>query len=847
MKTFSNFQTYCRVFGTLALMAAMSFVADDAFAKVVVKKVVTTGGGATRDGRGPSKREVTQLSCQGFPTYITTDNQNNTQVYVYDGENPSQFTEETISEIATEAYRVETDEDWSKISIFFGGSVGGTTPENPILVMDNGKIRDLFLGGYNIEEDRDMGLFEPTLIVKGGMVNYISVMGRNDCPLNGATISLSNMTYTGVVKINLARTVEVTPNADGSVNATYIFDDKVSYTCDKNSCTFLVPDANPTYDTRDDVCTHRYYISEVIPSTEIVTDGIVSVACKLCTQTWPNIHFSLYGNSGSDWGTETGYAYQVTEMQTTVPPTCQPGKALYKLTLRFKRSAHNLTYTYEGLIPAVEDVHDWDADGICHHTHYKMQKNGNGMVLKDNVGNILYEHDENGNLIIDDTPQPVAKNYVRKNKDLYYQDENGKIMVSHMGYYLTYRTWETDFYDNAKDMFAAAADNNKLHDKQVIAGLTEDFDIGPVSSRNFFTFLNAKEGIMVDLYGHTLAFNNSEGGYKPIIFNNQSVLLQNGEINANLSLYNNQENSDNKFNLILDNVQVKAEKIVSDDTLTLRNNSYIYLNPNSGTIICDNIVTDETSMWYTLFSDNTALSFADGHTVNNLLYTRECSESLAGKWQALMVPFSIEMTQEVLDVCDIAELYMISTKGSSAGGTSEGGHDQPNVAVLMKFELGDYTPASTPLFIRPKQAGTLSIKQNTAWVDAAEAIQLVSCATTKDSYELHGVYDGTFAAPDDGNEYFAPKNGSLDLLTGRLTHANRWYMKKESKANQPNQAPVHTLLLQTYGEDNINDLNVIEVVATANSRTYTLDGREVSSRQLAPGFYIMGNKKIVIR
>lgn len=847
MKTFSNLSTFCHLLGAFALTAAMTFVADEAMARVAVTKITTSAtGGVKRDGRGPQKREITQLSCMGLPTYITTDAQNKTQVYVYDGENPEQYNENNIVQIATEEYRVEIeeDEDWRDISLFFGGDAGSTVPNNPILVMDNGMMGDILLGGYYADEDK--GKFSPTLTIKGGWVKYISVIGRYDSPLEGATINLSNMTYTGAARINLARAAESVQNG-----ATYTSEykyDNVTYTCE--NCSFITPEANPLYSSNNQQCPHRYYISEVIPDPVIVTDGVLSVACKICDQTWENIHFGIEGVSGPDWDTPWGYAYFVKEGKTLVPPTCQPGKAIYTITLKFQRNQYYLKYNYVGKIPPVEDVHDWSADGICHHTHYQMQRDANGKVMKDEVENILYVCDEDGNPAIDETEYRASQHYVRKNQDLFIPDENGKIQYNWGGYRKSYRTWTTTLFDDAKDAYLYAAGNYALHDKQVVIGFTDDFNLNSITTtRPVYPFQTANEGTIFELHGHTLSATNTDNDgknkYRPIVFTEQSVTMRNGMVNANFDLAK-QNGSTNKFNLQFENMLVNTEMIESD-TITLVDNSTLYASPLYN-IDCDNIVTDETSMWCTPFPDDTPLAFAENHTVQNLLYTRTVSESLAGKWQALMVPFSIKMTQEVLDACDIAELYMISTKGSSDSGTSEGGHDQPNVAVLMKYDLNEYTPASTPLFIRPKQAGTLSILQSEAEIEPSDNIQLVSCATTKDSYELHGVYDGSFVAPDnDGISYYAPYNGSLTLFTGRLSHANRWYMTKTSKSNNANQAPLHALLMQTYGEDDINDINIIEVALPDNDNTYTLEGIDVTGKHLTPGFYIKGNKKIVVK
>ena len=252
----------------------------------------------------------------------------------------------------------------------------------------------------------------------------------------------------------------------------------------------------------------------------------------------------------------------------------------------------------------------------------------------------------------------------------------------------------------------------------------------------------------------------------------------------------------------------------------------------------------------TLFDDNVAYTRATSFDASQLIYNRTSAESLVGKWQALMVPFSIKMTEDVLDKCDIAELYMIATKGATSGMIDDA-KDLPNVAILTKYDLNEYTPASTPLFIRPKQAGTLTITQEDVELDPSNATRLVSCSTTKDDYLMLGVYDGSFVAPADDKIYYAPMDGLITRLNanGKLTHANRWYMKKSSKSSfSLSSESVRSLALMTYGEDEMNGIEVIEAVNTEGAvRTYSIDGREVSGNPLSQGFYVREGKKLLIK
>ncbi|MBQ0063205.1 MAG: hypothetical protein KBS94_04135 [Prevotella sp.] len=218
-------------------------------------------------------------------------------------------------------------------------------------------------------------------------------------------------------------------------------------------------------------------------------------------------------------------------------------------------------------------------------------------------------------------------------------------------------------------------------------------------------------------------------------------------------------------------------------------------------------------------------------------------------WQALYVPFSIDITSELLSKCDIADIYMVSTKGSGSERPEE---DGLNVVVVKKFREGDKTEPHTPYFIRAKAIGNFTFTQENTLVKGATT-NSIDCSTTKDKYEFIGSYDGETLSPADGVFYIIDAEGYLTKISEETTlPCNRWYMKKTSRQQTPVAGAILSPMMPilTIGEDDTTGIiGLDEVKTNANGKLYNMMGVAVEAGRasLPAGVYIQHGKKFIVK
>ncbi len=221
----------------------------------------------------------------------------------------------------------------------------------------------------------------------------------------------------------------------------------------------------------------------------------------------------------------------------------------------------------------------------------------------------------------------------------------------------------------------------------------------------------------------------------------------------------------------------------------------------------------------------------------------------ANVWQSLYVPFSIKITSDLLSKCDIADIYMVSTKGSGGEKPEE---DGLNVTVIKKFKEGDVTEPHTPYFIRPKASGDFTIVQdNTTLYAATEGS--VSCATTKDTYDFIGNYSAKTLDPTENVAfYIVNESGALARVaknTSKDLAANRWYMKKQPKSISAALDVHDKMSIIVLGEDDVTGIEGISLSPALSTRegvTYNLQGQRVNVGTFK-GIAIKGGKKFIVK
>ncbi len=221
-------------------------------------------------------------------------------------------------------------------------------------------------------------------------------------------------------------------------------------------------------------------------------------------------------------------------------------------------------------------------------------------------------------------------------------------------------------------------------------------------------------------------------------------------------------------------------------------------------------------------------------------------------WQPLYVPFSIKITEDLLQDCDIADIFMVSTKGSVTAG------DDPvdeglSVTVIKKFIEGDQTEPHTPYFIRPKATGDFEFTQEKTTVYAAKE-GMVDCSTTKDKYEFIGNYSAKTLSPTTGIAFYVlGTSGGLKPVAKTADYdlaANRWYMQKKSKSGTVALDADEKMSVIVLGEDDTTGIEGIEASPKSSPEgkdLYNLQGQRVNTFNGYRGMVVKGGKKFIVK
>ena len=274
----------------------------------------------------------------------------------------------------------------------------------------------------------------------------------------------------------------------------------------------------------------------------------------------------------------------------------------------------------------------------------------------------------------------------------------------------------------------------------------------------------------------------------------------------------------------------------------------VYSKPDSipmKTILHDIIIAD---------GDVTDFKNVPEYNVLELVYTR----TLNNAWNALYVPFQIELTEEFLANYDVAYINDVRSYDSN----EDGELDNWEMEIIKIKKLGKLL-ANLPYVIRPKndEAKNLNITQyNTKLHSTAADKQIsVTCSSAYMQYEIKGVYSKTVSSHlDNGNYVYAiNKVGEwqkMGLETSLLPF--RLYLTMKSKEGSPievNISAAQSIRMRVVGEEAENGATIIydveadEELKGENGKVkavYDLQGRRVLEPKKG-SLYIINNKKVI--
>jgi hypothetical protein len=235
--------------------------------------------------------------------------------------------------------------------------------------------------------------------------------------------------------------------------------------------------------------------------------------------------------------------------------------------------------------------------------------------------------------------------------------------------------------------------------------------------------------------------------------------------------------------------------------------------------------------------------------VGTLAYTR----TLNNTWNALYVPFQVELTEELLANYDIAYINDVRSYDRD----DDGELDDWDMEII-KIKKQTRLKANYPYIIRPKNKGAINLNitqsYETLYSAAPEYQNDVTCSSAFKQYAVKGVYTKTVSADlDNGNYVYAiNKNGQwqkmgleTSLLPFRLylTMANR-----DGSPIVPSEVVAQTMSMRLVGEENedgttlIYDLEADE--EQGDDHIYDLQGRRVLEPKRGH-LYIINGKKVV--
>jgi hypothetical protein len=238
--------------------------------------------------------------------------------------------------------------------------------------------------------------------------------------------------------------------------------------------------------------------------------------------------------------------------------------------------------------------------------------------------------------------------------------------------------------------------------------------------------------------------------------------------------------------------------------------------------------------------------------IGTLAYTR----TLNNAWNALYVPFKIELTEEFLANYDVAYINDVRSYDRN----DDGEIDDWDVEIIKLKKLNRSLNANHPYVIRPKneEAMNLNIIQYnvTLHSTAPEYQNVVTCASAHVQYAVKGIYDKTVSADlDNGNYVYAiNKEGQwqkMAMETSLLPF--RLYLTMANRDGSPivtGEAAAQTIRMRLVGEESEDDTTLIyDLEADEESENdttviYDLQGRRVVEPKKG-SLYIINNKKVV--
>lgn len=234
--------------------------------------------------------------------------------------------------------------------------------------------------------------------------------------------------------------------------------------------------------------------------------------------------------------------------------------------------------------------------------------------------------------------------------------------------------------------------------------------------------------------------------------------------------------------------------------------------------------------------------------IRTLTYTR----TLNNTWNALYVPFQIELTEEFLANYDVAYVNDVRSYDRNDDGEID---DWEMEIIKIKKQVN--LKAHHPYVIRPKneEAMNLNITQHNVMLysTAAENLKSVTCSSAYKEYGVRGVYNKTVSADLDGGNYVYAINKQGEWQKMELTTSLvpfRLYLTMANRDGSPIAVSdfAQSMRMRLVGEEGEDGTTLIYDMEMDEEQEadyiYDLQGRRVL-KPVKGNLYIINHKKVV--
>jgi hypothetical protein len=266
----------------------------------------------------------------------------------------------------------------------------------------------------------------------------------------------------------------------------------------------------------------------------------------------------------------------------------------------------------------------------------------------------------------------------------------------------------------------------------------------------------------------------------------------------------------------------------------------------------EQVLMIEDMIEYELIADGTLTEYevAKDKIVRDLNYTRTLNDA----WNALYVPFKVELTEDLLDNYDVAYINDIRSYDLDDDGELDGW----DVEIIKIKKVNTKLKAHHPYVIRPKNemAKQLDIAQHNTMLynTAPEYRTEVTCSSAYMEYIVKGLYNKTVSAElnDSNYVYAVNKKGQWQKMGLEASLVPfRLYLSMSNKDGSPVEISgqnAQTMRMILVGEESEDGTTFIDQVETDNeqedARIYDLQGRRVLTPQKGH-IYIINKKKVL--